>query len=123
MASYIYFAEQYCWIFSTINNQTIQVMELNIYDLLQDFIRTQNDHSTFKINNDDLKTIFEQVIESLNQLSIVNNNVNDNNQKKSSLSKNDEVYLRFRKKAFEMTRFVFFFYILLNSIFEKFRII
>ncbi|XP_057526191.1 polyadenylate-binding protein-interacting protein 7-like [Amaranthus tricolor] len=103
MASYIYFAEQYCWIFATINNQTIQVMELNIYELIQNFIRTKIDHSTFKINNGDLKAIFEQVIERLNQLSIVNNGVNDNMEQNSSLSENDEVYLRFRKKAFEMT--------------------
>ena len=109
MASYIYFAEQYCWIFATINNQTIQVMELNIYELIQNFIRTKIDHSTFKINNGDLKAIFEQVIERLNQLSIVNNGVNDNMEQNSSLSENDEVYLRFRKKAFEMTRFVYSF--------------
>ena len=67
MALYIYFAQQYCWIFATINNQTIQVIELNVYGLLlQDFIRTENDHLTFKINNDDLEIIFEQLIESLN---------------------------------------------------------
>ena len=53
---------------------------------------------------------------------MVNNNVNDNKEKKASLSGNDEVYLNSEKNIWNDKVCVFFF-ILLNFIFEKFRII